>query len=93
MRARFVEAVRRSGEVRKLTLFLSGTKITTAASMRELWGAVWQGNAATLEELEIWGYKVSEQSYIDLGYNNGNHRMIMTIGPEGIILLYVLLNH
>ena len=46
----------RRGELRKLDLGLIDTKITTAASMRELWGAVWQGNAATLEELEISGY-------------------------------------
>ena len=40
---------------------LKDTKITTAASMRALWSAVWQGNAATLEELWIQGYEVSEQ--------------------------------
>ena len=57
MRARFLGAVR-GGELRKLNLGLEGTKITTAASMRELWGAVWQGNAATLEELEIFNYTV-----------------------------------
>ena len=62
MRARFLAAVRRSGEVRKLNLDLKDTKITTAASMRELWGAVWQGNAATLEELKIKDYEVSERS-------------------------------
>ena len=60
MRARFLEAVRR-GELRKLSLDVDDAKITTAASMRELWGAVWQGNAATLKELKIWGYHVSEQ--------------------------------
>ena len=75
MRARFLGAVRQ-GEVRTLHLELHATKITTAASMRELWGAVWQGNAATLEELEINNYQVSEQ-YIPL---NPLHPTLTSIG-------------
>ena len=64
VRARFLGAVRRAG-VRELHLKLGGTKITTTASMREVWAAVWQGNAATLEELYIGddivgGYQVSK---------------------------------
>ncbi len=60
MRARFLGAVRQ-GELRKLHLNLADAKITTAASMRELWGAVWQDNAATLKELSICRYEVSER--------------------------------
>ena len=65
MRARFLGAVRR-GEVRKVYLDLTRTKITTAASMRELWGAVWQGNAATLEELDLGGSECTDAAVPEL---------------------------